>query len=362
MSRRATRLLIAVLLLFPTLSSAEEGYWEYNFRPGDSIWKIAQEYTDSVNNWSEIQRINEIRQGKDRKIRPGTRIVIPLSMLKQQPAPAIITAIDGAVIVTRADGQVTTARIGTRLYSGDRIKTDDSQSLRLQFADRSELSINRNSEVVLDRLSQHQQTGMVDTSIRLNDGSVDTRVEKQHPDSSYQIKTPAAITAVRGTEFRMSTDEAQVSRTEVTEGVVAVSAGDSEVAVEQGYGIVAESGKPLADPVKLLTAPEISASQVDGQSSVSITVSVLDGASAYRYRVATDEEFNMIYFDERESSSSIIIDDMEPGEYHLRVRGIDSYGLEGVDSTTSFIIEEPPEQEDSVWIYFLAWAVLIVLL
>jgi hypothetical protein len=357
-----TKIVLICLFIFPGLIQAEDEYWEYTFRPGDSIWNIAKEYTDSVNNWSEIQRINEIRQGKDRKIRPGTRIVIPIAMLKQQPVPAVVIAINGDVSLTRANGQPSDVKVGTKLYSGDMVTTADKQSIRVQFADNSELLVNRNSEVVLDKLSHHKQMGMVDTKVRLNSGSVNTRVEKQRPDSNYEIRTPAAITAVRGTEFRLSTDDQQVSRTEVTEGIVSVAAGDDEKSVQDGYGIVAEKGKPLPEPVKLLSAPEISAVQVDDKYSVRIDTSVLEGATSYRYQIATDKDFNTIFFDEIVSVTSLDIDDLAIGKYFLRIRGIDKHNLEGVDSTTEFDISEVLPEEDFVWVYFLSWAVLIILL
>ena len=85
-----TAFLLMLVFFMPAVVSAEEDYWEYTFRPGDTIWDIAKKYTTSVNNWDEIQNINLIRLGADRKIRPGTRIVIPVSMLKLQPTPALV--------------------------------------------------------------------------------------------------------------------------------------------------------------------------------------------------------------------------------------------------------------------------------
>ena len=228
MLRLIYTLLMVVATSFPSLVAAEEEYWEYTFRPGDSIWKIAERYTTTVNNWGEIQKLNQIKQGPDRKIRPGTRIIIPVSMLKQQPTPALVIAVSGEATLIRANGEQSKVTLGEKLYSGDRVVTADKQNLRMQFADKSELQVLSNSVVVLDKLSHHKQTGMVDTRIHLNSGSVNTWVEKQHPDSHYEIRTPAAITAVRGTAFRLSTDDEQISRTEVTEGMVAVSAGAGE--------------------------------------------------------------------------------------------------------------------------------------
>ena len=221
------RFAIVLLLLsfsFPSLVSAEEEYWEYTFRPGDSIWKVAEKYTTSVNNWVEIRDINKIRQGPDRRIHPGTRIIIPVVMLKLQPAPATVIAVSGDVYIERAGGDKVKAAVGTKLHSGDLVATGDKQNLRMQFADKSELQVLPDSDVVLDKLGHHKKTGMVDTQVRLNNGSVSTWVKKQSPSSRYEVTTPAAITAVRGTAFRLSADSSEISRTEVVEGVVEVSA------------------------------------------------------------------------------------------------------------------------------------------
>lgn len=362
MFRLISALLLMLAISLPGMVAAEEEYWEYTFRPGDSIWKIAEKYTTTVNNWGEIQRINKIRQGPDRKIQPGTRIVIPVSMLKQQPTPAIVIAVSGDVGLVRADGEKEKAIIGTKLYSGDRVLTEDKQNLRIQFADKSELQILPNSIVVLDKLSHHKQTGMVDTRIRLNSGSVNTWVEKQKPESRYQIKTPAAITAVRGTSFRLSTDSSLISRTEVTEGLVGVSAADTEKAVNEGYGIVAEKDKPLPEPVKLLPPPALSDNLYADRSKLHVAWADLEGAGYYRYQLASDVTFNQVVIDSSTKESTIKIEDLQPGNYFLRVRGVDQYKLEGIDSTSEFEILEKPAENDDYWKVIISTGALLILL
>ena len=350
MLRFIITLLLMLTISLPVLVSAEEEYWEYTFRPGDSIWKIAKKYTTSVNNWDEIQKINKIRQGPDRKIRPGTRIVIPVSMLKLQPTPALVIALSGDVSLVRANGDRAKLSVGEKLYSGDRIITVEKQSLRMQFADKSELQVLPNSEVVLDKLSHHKQTGMVDTRIRLNTGRVNTWVEKQQPDSHYEISTPASITAVRGTAFRLSSDDEQISRTEVTEGFVTVAAGSSEKNIQDGYGIVAEKDKPLPEPVKLLSSPEVSVEPSEEQTAVQLSWITLDGAKFYHYQLATDEKFNQLTADTTTVDNTINLDQLQPGQYYLSVRGVDQFKLEGLDSVINFEIKEPlPVEDDSYW-------------
>lgn len=179
MIRIVPTLLLTLAISFPNLVAAAEEYWEYTFRPGDSLWKNAEKYTTSVNNWGELLRINSIEESTDRTIPPGTRILIPISMLKKQPTPALVIALSGGVKLVRADGEQAELTVGTELFSGDRVTTGERQSLRMQFADKSELQVLPNSEVVLDKLSHFKETGMVDTRIRLNTGSVRTQVIKQ---------------------------------------------------------------------------------------------------------------------------------------------------------------------------------------
>jgi hypothetical protein len=364
MLRFITTLLLMLAVSLPALVSAEEEYWEYTFRPGDSIWTIAEKYTTSVSNWDEIQRINNIRQGPDRKIRPGTRIIIPVSMLKQQPTPALVIALSGDVNLLRANGDSAILKVGDSLYSGDRVVTAEQQNLRIQFADKSELQVLANSIVILDKLSHHKQTGMVDTRVRLNSGSINTWVEKQGTDSHYEIRTPAAITAVRGTSFRMTSDD-QTSRTEVTEGFVAVTVGDSEKIIQHGYGIVAVKDQPLPEPVKLLSSPELTLEQAEDQTTVQVSWPSLDGASYYRYQLATDEKFNQLTIDSTTAENYIEMTQLSAGHYYLRVRAIDQFELEGIDSVTNFVIKEPaPPQvdDDSYWVVIMTIGILLMFL
>jgi len=362
MFRRIITLLLLLAVSLPGLVAAEQAYWEYTFRPGDSIWKVAEKYTTSVNNWDEIQKINKIGQGPDRRIPPGTRILIPVSMLKLQPAPAVVIAVSGAASLVRANGEKSALITGTQLYSGDQVLTADEQRLRIQFADKSELQVLPNSIVVLDKLSHHEHTGMIDTRIRLNTGRVKTWVEKLKPNSHYEIITPASVTAVRGTTFRLASDNSEISRTEATAGDVVVSAGNTEKNVREGYGIVAEKGKPLPEPVKLLPSPEISDNLSADKSVLKVSWMKLEGAKFYRYELATDEKFNQVIVASSTVNNTIEMNDLKPGRYYLRVRGIDQYKLEGLDAINVFDIQQPPAEDDPSLLIPLTVGVFIIIL
>jgi LysM repeat protein len=327
--------------------SGQEQFWEYTFRPGDSLWKIADEYTTSPNNWQAIQKINAAHLAPDRQIPPGTRLQIPVRLLKNPPTPARVIAVSGEVVMFRAAGTREAVRIGSLLYSGDRVVTGGLQSLRIQFADDSELQVQPDSDVIMDKLSHHRHTGMVDTRIRLNTGRVNTRVKKQQSGSRYEIMTPAALTAVRGTAFRLVSGRDNISRLEVSEGRVAVLAGGQERAVDEGFGLVAEPGKPLPAPVKLLEATGIGDNQDLNRYALIVEWQALAGASAYRYLLASDASFDRVLFDEVTAQTRLELSGLQAGAYYLRVRGIDKAQLEGTNSERRFDIMQKPVRDNA---------------
>lgn len=340
-----TRLWSVLLIIASLLSGqafAEEEYWEYTFRPGDSVWNIARDYTNSVNNWHEISRINSIESGPDRNIAPGTRIKIPVSMLKQQPTPAVVIAVNGEVSLIRANGEHEPVEQGTRLYNGDQLITSDYQSVRIQFADKSELQMLANSDLSFDKLSYHEDTGMVDTRLRLPKGRVNTWIEKLKPKGRFEIQTPAALTAVRGTRYRLSSDENRITRTEVTEGVVAVSADGKEQKVKSGFGLLAEIGKLLMPPMKLLPAPKIGENQAVQPGLLHVFWERLDGAAEYRFQVARDEGFSDLILDDRTSETILSKRELEAGEYFVQIRGIAGNGLEGLNAVRKIKVAAAP--------------------
>lgn len=333
--------------------SADETYWEYTLRPNDTIWAIAEQYTNSPDNWVEILQINKIGEGFDRKIQPGTRILIPVSMLKKKPQPARIIAVHGQVELQRADQQRITAEVGTALYSGDRLITQAQQNLTIRFADGSELQMQEHSEVVLDKLSYHGDSGMVDTRLRLPYGQVSSKVRKLKPDSRYQIQTPVAITAVRGTAFRLYSDGENSSRAEVTEGSVSLSAGTETRNIDEGFGIVAEPGKPLSEPVMLLAASEISDNQASQPGRLDVSWKTLSGAASYRLLLSSDKNFHTVLATLNTQQNSQQFTNLPAGQYHLLVRGVNAQGLQGLDAFRAFEIqaieeETKPNQQQSV--------------
>lgn len=335
---------VLLLLFIGNPAAAAEQYWEYTVRPGDNIWNLTKTHCTSVRYWKRIQTLNNI--DLDREIPPGTRLRFPLSILKHQPATALVAKLQGSAELLRAGtGNAVPLQAGTSLRSGDRITTGADSNLTLQFADDSRLLVLENSEVLMDSLSAWGTTGMVDTSIRLQGGRVDTQVKPSRgPGSRYQIITPAAVAAVRGTDFRVSAEmEKPVMRSEVTEGTVGVGDASRSTPVKAGFGLVAESGKVPEKPRKLLPAVNLSGlPTVQRQLPLTFTWPGLKGARGYRFQIAPNADFDLLIADQTTETTSASWADLPNGRYAVRVRGIDEVGLEGLNSVHLFEVDARP--------------------
>jgi hypothetical protein len=342
---------LAALLMFCLLfalaqnpAHAETQHWVYTVRPGDNIWALTEKYCTSVRYWKRIQRLNNVRL--DRQIPPGTKLRFPLDILKYQPATALVAQVQGTARLIRTGSKPAVPLAAkTSLRSGDRIVTSAGANVTLQFADGSELLVLEDSEVVMDTLSAWGTTGMVDTRIRLQGGRVDTRVKPgRGPGSRYQIITPAAVAAVRGTHFRVAADKHQpLSRSEVTEGTVKVGDAKNSQDIPAGFGLVSESGKPPQPPRQLLPPPDLSAiARLYRSLPLQFSWSPLQGAQGYRLQIAPDQNFETLFVDKSAEQPSVQWADLPDGHYALRIRGIDGVGLEGLDSVGVFEVDARP--------------------
>ena len=345
---------LRVLFILPLLGAlaalpaqAEEQYWIYTVRPGDTIWDLTETHTTSVLHWKRIQRINNLPDEPALTVPPGTKLRFPISILKHQPAAAQIVELTGTATLTRAtDNTQVSITSGMDVHSGDRIATASGSNLVLRFADGSELLVAADSELEMDSLSAYGATGMVDTRVRLKGGQVDTQVKPQRgPGSRYEIITPAAVAAVRGTDFRVSAERAQpIARSEVIGGKVEVSGSGKAQLVPAGFGVVAEAGVEPAPPRPLLPAPDLTAVQTLQQRlPLGFSWQALAGATQYRFQIAPDNRFRQLLADAVTPTMRAFWEDLPDGEYVLRVRGIDADGLEGFNASVPFRVDARPE-------------------
>ena len=276
-----------------------------------------------------------------RRLQPGDRVRIPVGWLKRQPAQATVLEVRGDAQLLSSAG-VTPLKNGMKLGAGSRLSVGRNASLKLQFADGSELELSENSNMALDALSTLATTGMVDTRLRLQRGRSQIRVVPfVGPGSRFEIETPSATAAVRGTDFRASAvPERKVMRSEVIDGAISLAASGVDVAVPAGFGTLAETGKPPLKPRPLLPAPALPPyGDVFRLLPVRFAWPAIKDAMSYRLRLipGANQPGQVREFVVQETE--LILDDIANGEYQLAVRGIDSVELEGFDAMRAIRVQ-----------------------
>lgn len=339
-----TALLSCLALLAANRALAED--WIYVVSDGDNLWNLSEKYLGAATDWTRVQRVNQLPDPN--WIKPGTRLRIPMAWIASNGVPAQVRALQGEVRLARKSSAGTALAVGDLLQLGDRVSTGAAASVTIEFADQSLITMEGDSELSLDHLSAYGETGMVDSRLRLLKGRLETHVTPMSgPGSRFEIHTTSAITAVRGTAYRMNvSDQQQASAVEVTGGTVDVSdaAVTENALVRKGFGTLVAAGEPPQPPRPLLPAPEfVDLPEKLDRISWPLNWGSVPGAKGYRLQLADEPGFETIRWQKLADNNSARLPDLPDGKFYLRLRAIDALGLEGLDQVTTIVQDARPQ-------------------
>ncbi len=176
---------------------------------------------------------------------------IPPDAVEIGAARLVVPAVSGQIgPVTRElerDGQV---------YADEVISTTDGGATRIVFLDDTELTIGANSTVVLDQYIYDPNQGTGTMVVNMLNGVFDFK-SGSLPSESYQLNTPSATLAIRGTGIRFVVEQIGENQFKltffVTSGTVTVTyfnpdGSVASVTVSEGEGISIDTEyRTLAD-------------------------------------------------------------------------------------------------------------------
>ncbi|HTB21402.1 MAG TPA: FecR family protein [bacterium] len=114
---------------------------------------------------------------------------------------ATAVSVTGDVRLQMGDGWQT-VQVGQLLTQGDRVVTGDDSALQMVLADGSSVALGADSELSLASVGSGAPGSV--TLLSLARGLLDTMVEKLKLGSRFEIETPYAVAAVKGTDFEVS--------------------------------------------------------------------------------------------------------------------------------------------------------------
>jgi hypothetical protein len=156
--------------------------------------------------------------------------------------------------VIYSNGQtVQTATNGMRLQKvGDTITTKQGSSVVLAIDIATGLvKVAENTTVTIKKLESGNK-GQKITELEVKSGQVNLQIRPlTHNTSRVEIKTPAGIAGVRGTEFGVSVQEDGKMGVATRKGAVATSAQNETILVKAGFQNITIPGQPPSIPVPL---------------------------------------------------------------------------------------------------------------
>ena len=322
---------------------------------GDTLIGLRDRLLRPSADWRVLQKLNRVAD--PRRLKPGSTLLIPADMLREQPAVAEVVHVNGDVRLQRlnAGGASQALTSGMVLNAGDAVQAARQSSAVLRFADGARVLVRPESELRLERLTKNGSAAQ--TQLELRRGSLDSSVpplvspaDPAKPADAalrrYQIRTPVANLGVRGTEFRTRLD-GERTHVEVLEGRVATADGGAGLWVDAGFGAVLAPGSAAGVPrlLPLLGAPDLSpaAKRVE-RLPLQLGWAALEGAIGYRAQVTQPDEAQRLVLDGRFADATArFADDLPDGRYALRVRAVDGNGLEGRDGRVEFTLKARPE-------------------
>ena len=338
-------MLLKRLLLTMTLAVCTAGHaadvFVYTVQSGDHPWNIALRYLKDTSYATRLVRLNKIVN--DRTVAPGTELHIPAEWLRLQSTRVHLVAAQGEATLFSVNG-TRSAQSGDELLPGYRLRTGPKASALLEFEDGSRVMLRQTSELRLTRAEQRLLDGGKLVEIELLRGGLENIIKPSRgPATRFEIRSPSAVAAVRGTTFRVNaTDDA--TWTEVLEGGVEVSNMAGAAQAGAGFGTVARLGRAPDPPKPLLPAADISnLPQRLERLPINYPLPEVPGAVGYRTQIAPDNRFETIVSDEATERPRARAMDVPDGQYVLRVRAIDAQGLEGLSNERAIEVYARPE-------------------
>lgn len=342
------RLLVSFLILGLALAPNEAAAQKSNdseqityvFKNGDTLFNLANKYLRKQADYFAVQRINRI--ANPRRIPVGKSIRIPVYLLKYRPSKASLSAFRGEVSIATGDRNLTPVQ-GLNVVEGSHLKTAARSFLTLQLEDGSRISLPSNSQIRIIRLRHILLTDSVDYEIAVDKGRIRSKVAPlQKKADRYRVRTPVAVSAVRGTDYRTRVDETSgTTFSETVEGEVVVAAGgslrsDTLVSIPAGTGAAASVTGALVKN-ELLSPPELlDPAKIQSETELRFAVAPRASAMGHHIVIASDAGFVDLVAETQEEGTVINMPSIPNGRYFVQVTALDAGGFEGMPATYSF--------------------------
>ena len=331
-----TSICLSFLALATPAQAAADDSIVYEIKRGDTLIALGTKYFVSAGAYRDVQKANAIRN--DRAIPVGTKLRIARNLLKFKASSATIASVRGNVVQVVRGTQSTAAK-GASLAEGSALKTAGSSFATITLENGSRVSLPSNSDLKIVRLRRYLIDSSLDYDFEVGRGAAKSKVTPMtNGNDRYVVKTPKAVSAVRGTDFQSRYDEAAgADFSEVTEGELAVTLpGDTQTDMPAGNGLAVKADGAVIKESLIAPVELQSAGRLQKETIVSFQLPEAAKANGLRVSLAADAGFVDQIADGVFTGTDASFDSIEDGNYFARFRAVSASGIEGMPSTYAF--------------------------
>jgi len=330
-----------LLLLVVASSAAAETMVPLMVKAGSSLIGLANIYCHDREDWRRIAEINKLRAPY--VIREDTTLLVPVGLLLGENVNATIGAVRGAVRLSPVGMAPRPASTGDNVPPGTVVETGDDGYVLLIFPDQRFIRIDAGSRLRID-LALRLADGSVKIETTLEGGASLNNIKPgTQPNDSFILRTPTALTGVRGTEYRLKVDED--TRVETLRGEVYATAGGVRRSVPLGQGVMIGK-KGIPSPPRPLPPPPtgFAAEEIYKNQPLHFTLPGKAGKETIRLTISRDEQrLRMVERRQGQAGQSLSVTLPEDGRYFLSLTAIDTKGFESQPTPAkAFVLRTSP--------------------
>lgn len=219
---KVVMMLFSLLWSNSTLSQEpiDSSLLKYTVKLGDVFSKIVQKHTEGTDAYTQVMAVNQSINPDH--IAVNQILYFPRNVLKKIATDASVSYVNCKLALSLNGQNKTDLRMGSLLHQDDTVIIPPGCQLDLTFDDHSIIRLPSGGTFKITKLKKNFLEASPEIQIEVQDGRVQASVTKRlQGDATFEVKTPASMTAVRGTEFRVGYQASTgASQTEVSSGVV----------------------------------------------------------------------------------------------------------------------------------------------
>lgn len=322
----------------------------HTVQDGDTLEGLARIYLAAPHQWPLLQARNKV--ANPRRLRPGSVVWIPVRL--QPPESATVEFVEGHATQRPRGGSVSTPLApGGRLEEGSLLQVGPEAFVSVKLADGTVVRVQAGSELNLRQLRRRGRAGSLQSVLEMRSGAVESTVPPNAESfRRFELRTPQAVTSVRGTRFSVAMDDAGQTVASVLNGSVAVQGRehtaqpgqDVTALLAPGQGLAVAANGTVGVPQPLLSAPDTAGvpATLGDAGLLAIDVPEVPGAVRYEAQIARDALGTQVLRQGRFADGHLRWKALDDGNYYLSVRALDGAGIPGLPAVRPFAIKTRP--------------------